>query len=652
MDTYRMKYIVGILSWTGVLMGGATAFLFTGSSDCACPAHFDGSTRGFAEKTYSRLRPDENVVNPGRGFYKSVEAHSSRFDPITSSSLGTHNNVVFRHYYLNTYLDQDLPTTFTEKIKADLKVIQGKGWTVLLRFSYSECCEHPPYPGPSYSRMLSHIKKLDNEHVFRDYEGIIVAIQAGFIGAWGEWHYTTNEFGIPGSCTSTSAKLGLNDNQWANRQGIIQALLDAAPPSIEILIRIPAFKFHYYGRGVTTFSDEQNHTNKSRIGFHNDAFLSDLGENQGTFICPDDRSYMVNESLYNYVTGETNTNQTPTAWTCTNAKKELSLFHYSSLNTDYLPQIIASWKDNGCYDVISAHLGYRLYLTKAIIPSSVAAGGEFCYHIEINNEGYAAPNKEMEAHIVLENTGNHALISVMVPGVDVRKWLPNKTQTLHGTAVVPPIGHYKVHFVLLNKVLGKNSKYFVLMANGNGVQNNATRMNSLGLNVDVISGQCNSQTAAPAFQPWQQTGHGCAYKIADGSFEGHGWSPYKTGYVTKNDGAQNGNHYISVTNGGAYQDIVFNGSSVTSFELSGWSRAHSASVSNPADYSIYCDLTYADGTAGYGNTANYDVKHTTWYKVVLSVHTKQAIHSARCYAMFRYGHGTADFDNFRLETCA
>ncbi|KAH3706366.1 hypothetical protein DPMN_065752 [Dreissena polymorpha] len=65
---------------------------------------------------------------------------------------------------------------------------------------------------------------------------------------------------------------------------------------------------------------------------------------------------------------------------------------------------------------------------------------------------------------------------------------------------------FQVHFVLLNKVLGRNNKYFVLMANENGVQNTTTRMNSLGHTIDVTSGHCNSQSAA-VFHAWQQTGN-------------------------------------------------------------------------------------------------------------------------------------------------
>ncbi|XP_052251428.1 uncharacterized protein LOC127858376 [Dreissena polymorpha] len=51
----------------------------------------------------------------------------------------------------------------------------------------------------------------------------------------------------------------------------------------------------------------------------------------------------------------------------------------------------------------------------------------------------------------------------------------------------------------------------------------------------------------------------CAYKVADGSFEGNGWSPWINGFATKTGDAQDGNKYISVTKGGAYQNIVFNG---------------------------------------------------------------------------------------------
>ncbi|KAH3706364.1 hypothetical protein DPMN_065750 [Dreissena polymorpha] len=108
--------------------------------------------------------------------------------------MGPQNNVVLREYYLDTYLTSDLDTNFTDKVKADLNVIQDQGWTVILRFAYLDSiCNNPTCREPSYSRMISHIQKLDQENVFRDYEGIIVAIQAGFVGVWGKmcnlWAY-------------------------------------------------------------------------------------------------------------------------------------------------------------------------------------------------------------------------------------------------------------------------------------------------------------------------------------------------------------------------------------------------------------------------------------------------------------------------------
>lgn len=140
--------------------------------------------------------------------------------------------------------------------------------------------------------MLQHIQMLDSQNVFREYEGVITAIQAGFIGAWGkhliqnfrhdiitvlsqirrykgiikdgffysvsmhtqehskhyytyimmylfyfstgEWHYTNSDFGIPGPCQSGT--LGLSQSQWDARHSVLQALLNAAPQSMYVCL--------------------------------------------------------------------------------------------------------------------------------------------------------------------------------------------------------------------------------------------------------------------------------------------------------------------------------------------------------------------------------------------------------------------------------
>lgn len=47
-------------------------------------------------------------------------------------------NVLLRLYYLDSYVTTNLDQTFTDKVKADLEVVQQQGWTVMLRFAYTE----------------------------------------------------------------------------------------------------------------------------------------------------------------------------------------------------------------------------------------------------------------------------------------------------------------------------------------------------------------------------------------------------------------------------------------------------------------------------------------------------------------------------------
>ena len=56
---------------------------------------------------------------------------------------------------------------------------------------------------------------------FQDHEDVISVVQAGFIGVWGEWYYTTH-FGNPNNG-------GPNDHDWANRIKVVNALLTAVP---------------------------------------------------------------------------------------------------------------------------------------------------------------------------------------------------------------------------------------------------------------------------------------------------------------------------------------------------------------------------------------------------------------------------------------
>lgn len=64
-----------------------------------------------------------------------------------------------------------------------------------------------------------------------------MSVQAGFIGTWGEWYYSTHYStpGLGGSYAPTP-------RQQADRNTITTALLDAVPRSRMLQLRTPSYK--------------------------------------------------------------------------------------------------------------------------------------------------------------------------------------------------------------------------------------------------------------------------------------------------------------------------------------------------------------------------------------------------------------------------
>ncbi|XP_052805800.1 uncharacterized protein LOC128235104 [Mya arenaria] len=661
----------------GWMQFGATLG-FVLDDQCTCPATI-GASNGYKVIPYQKLGSTVNVMNPGRGFYHQEGTNTSQFHKLTNNSWvyskmdGNHINVVLRIYFLTTYIGKDMDAAFTNNVRADMEEAKRNGWSVILRFAYNEAIGARDN---NLRQVLQHIHMLNNSHVFQDYEGIIAAIQAGFIGAWGEWHSSTSDFGEINSCD-----VDLSSTEWSNRKNLLEALLNAVPKSIEICVRRPLFKYGIWGKTSTTLQEDESMNDKSRIAYHNDAFLNGDSD-EGTFRCPNERENMENDSLYNVVIGETNSaNQSIKMYGCPIAKQRLAELHFSMLNGGYNENVTNRWKSDGCYPEIAAHLGYRLFLKQAVLPPQVKRGEELCYKIDIGNDGYAAPHKDFEAHLMLKNSIDGHRYSAVIP-MDTRRMQPGATYSQKGSVTVPatlPNGDYQVLLVILHKAVERdnsyNMKYNVLLANGGNVQDTARRENNLKHTITITSGQC-SLTTEPLLRGWPasigrfpvsdrtdistggSSGGSCqsSFSIKDGSFESGGqqWQRYSGGFTVESPGGHDGTNFIQVTDGGARQVIDFSLSPVTEFYLSGYSRFNSgSSVSNSADYSIYCDVTLTDGSSLDAQHKDFPTGSSgSWHQRELHVVSSTPIREAWCYAMFRHGHGSADFDQFKLTTCA
>ena len=98
------------------------------------------------------------------------------------------------------------------------------GKKTVLRFAYEKDFVRQEPVGPTLKEALAHLDQLKPFlHKNRD---LILVVQAGVIGAWGEWHSS-----IHGLEHSDTAKIA-----------ILEKLLEVVPAEKNVQVRLPEFK--------------------------------------------------------------------------------------------------------------------------------------------------------------------------------------------------------------------------------------------------------------------------------------------------------------------------------------------------------------------------------------------------------------------------
>lgn len=352
------------------------------------------------------VRFDESVepfASPERGFYRFIDVLGT--EPLDFVHLGG-DSLAYSSVRLDAYRESDLPTTLLDALDVGLARVRSAGIKVILRFVYND----GPYPDSerdaSLERILNHIQQLTP--VLRRNEDVIAIVQAGFIGAWGEWHSSTH---------------GLDTDPEARRT-VLTALLAALPDSRMTQVRYPPHKAAMFGAPPNERSDGP----AARVGHHNDCFLAS-DTDYGTYP-PGERetwlSYLERDTRFVPIGGETCAVSQYSG--CTNAMSEMARLRYAFIHRDYSPGVVTAWQTEGCLDEIDRHLGYRFVARDGELPSLIEAGGSFRVRLRIENTGWAAPFNPREFRIVLANSAS--MFSVRLPEIDLRDWGPGQTQSI------------------------------------------------------------------------------------------------------------------------------------------------------------------------------------------------------------------------------
>ncbi len=135
-----------------------------------------------------------------------------------------------------------------------------------------------------------------------------------------------------------------------------------------------------------------------------------------------------------------------------------------------------------------------------------------------------------------------------------------------------------------------------------------------------------------------------------------GWIAFEGGFVMAAGAGYKGSDAVTMTRAegeaarGISQVVTLNQKVAKPITLAGWSRAQNVSGEPDNGYALFADLTYADGTNGWGFNAPFKTGNATWNRAELTITPDKPIQSLSYYAMFREHTGQVWFSDLALET--
>lgn len=421
--------------------------------------------------TYQSI--DDAFPNPERGFYRYSDCNlGTNFIPLSKNTLTSYraNNysLLFRYFYIKDFRNIPLSDQALNQFDSDMEVIREAGMKCVIRFAYSSAENEPDAP---LSTILEHIDQL-KPYLEKNID-VIAVMQAGFIGSWGEWYYTTN-----------------NLNNSGARYQVISKLLATLPASRMIQLRTPAYKQEFFQR-TTPLTEAEAFTGKdiARVGHHNDCFLASSTD-YGTYINPTaDKAYLSQDCLYVPIGGETCPPDGVDPADGLQAYNTMKQLRFSFLNSDYYTAVNNLWVAGGYMDKIKNELGYRFTLISGEYTADVSPGESFTAKITLKNTGFAPLYNARPVELILKNPITSEVYKVAL-NIEPRLWKPiNDSNTIDALAGIPadmPLGNYTLYLNLPDAAgsLQNNPAYSVRFANKD-VWEDSTGYNNLLTTVTV-----------------------------------------------------------------------------------------------------------------------------------------------------------------------
>jgi hypothetical protein len=358
--------------------------------------------------------------NPERGWY-------SRRDIVMDRDFTTAARIVHSYVRLDSYkAGTDIGATdpIATGMQAGLQRLREQGRKTILRFAYNygdwtgSGCSNADATEATITKHLTQLRPL-----VQPYRDIVMGLEAGFIGCWGEWHSSWYQ----------------GDQEIPPKTAIVRGLVGAftwphdtaldPDPAWQNLLYAPQIAIRYPSL-VRAVGTQLTQAEQARVGHHNDCFLAS-NDDSGTWgrgpqplSIADDKAYVSTLGRNHIVGGETCAY--PGRVTCSTALAELAAMHFTYLNIDFHREAVQAFKSGGCFDEISRRLGYRLWIKTADFPDIATAGSTFQFRFVVQNDGFAAPLYDRPIYVVFD-AGSGQPRKVALPGAAPTSWQPGET---------------------------------------------------------------------------------------------------------------------------------------------------------------------------------------------------------------------------------
>jgi hypothetical protein len=428
-----------------------------------------------------------DFVNPERGWYLehyAGQTWGSRGHPTPVSYHQSVTRLAMRYVRLDDYRFSAIPQGLLDDLAAEMATWRNTSVKCVLRFAYNRSrTDDAPF-----SRVIEHIGQL--APLWAEYQDVIAVLQAGFIGQWGEWHTSSNNL-ISGS-----------DSNGLYRNQIWDALMSNTPASMMVENRYPWIIASRYGRyNPLTEAERFTGTARARSARHNDSWVANQhmgGTYAGwdpPFVGEPEAERAYDAAILPYLShgGETSDVGSLDQWNDgPYSIDQKVLLHLDYLNSEFYKAILEKWHSSGHLAEISRRLGYRIALTSVTAPTTVTPGAPMSLTVSWRNDGFGKVFNPRPVDVVFTGSGGPFTARATA---DARRILPLAGEAKQSvlSATVPAGLQAGQSYALALKLpdpstnLEGNPNHAIRFANGGGVWEGLTGLNTLGLSVTVPS---------------------------------------------------------------------------------------------------------------------------------------------------------------------